>query len=131
MKLARGHGEEAEGGRSARQSTAGWWRSGNDATTSSRATGLDASRRAKPARSGSSRAASWWRGLTGPGEGRRSAMAEGAEEGAKQRRRLGRWREQQGSAMEGHGWPGGRRGLEEDEGRGDRAGGDGRGTDGE
>ena len=40
-----GHGEEAEGGRGARQSTAGWWRSGNDATTSSRATGLDASRR--------------------------------------------------------------------------------------
>ena len=30
-------------------------------------------------------------------------MAEEAEEGAKQRRRLGRWREQQGSAMEGHG----------------------------
>ena len=26
--------------------------------------------------------------MTGPGEGRRSAMAEGAEEGAKQRRRL-------------------------------------------
>ena len=81
---------------------AGWWRSGNGATASSRATGLDASRRAKPARSGSSRATSRWWGLTGPGEGRRSAMAEEAEEGAKQRRRLGRWREQQGSAMEGH-----------------------------